>query len=353
MKKHKQKIKVVDLFCGIGGLTHGLQLEGFNVVAGIDNDVTCKFGYEANNNARFVANDIANVSASEIAQMFGDADVKVLVGCAPCQPYSGLNRRGPTEEKMTPLKKFGEYVTELKPDIVSMENVRGLAKENKYPVFKDFLRTLEENGYQYEYVIVDTSDYGIPQKRHRLVLLASRLGPISLIAPTHKNKKVTVRDRISDLPPVEDGEVNFADPLHRAVKMNDINKKRIKATPPDGGDASSWDRSLLPACYLKESGRSYMHTVYGRMRWDEPAPTMTTNCTGFGNGRFGHPEQHRAITLREAARIQTFPDTYKFTESSEKVPTTHIAKFIGNAVPVDLGRVIGRSIDRHLAAVGR
>ncbi len=88
------------------------------------------------------------------------------------------------------------------------------------------------------------------------------------------------------------------------------------------------------------------------MRWDEPAPTMTTNCTGFGNGRFGHPEQHRAITLREAARIQTFPDTYKFTERADKVPTTHIAKFIGNAVPVDLGRVIGRSIDQHLAAIG-
>lgn len=352
MNKRKQIIKVVDLFCGIGGLTHGLQLEGFNVVAGIDSDTTCKFGYEANNRARFVANDIANVSTAEIADMFKGADIKVLVGCAPCQPYSGLNRKGPTEEKMSPLKKFGQYVAELKPEIVSMENVRGLAKENKYPVFREFLQTLKDNGYQYEYVIVDTSDYGIPQKRHRLVLLASRLGPISLIAPTHREAKVTVRDAISDLPPVEDGVANTFDPLHRAVKMNDLNKRRIRATPANGGDASSWDRSLLPACYLKESGKSYMHTVYGRMRWDEPAPTMTTNCTGFGNGRFGHPEQHRAITLREAARIQTFPDTYKFTENSEKVPTTHIAKFIGNAVPVDLGRVIGRSIDQHLATTG-
>lgn len=352
MKERKKNIKVVDLFCGIGGLTHGLKLEGFNVVAGIDNDVTCKFGYEANNDARFVANDIANVSSSEIAAMFGNADIKVLVGCAPCQPYSGLNRKGPTEEKMSPLKKFGEYVKELKPEIVSMENVRGLAKENKYPVFQDFLKTLKENGYDYEYVIVDTSDYGIPQKRHRLVLLASRLGPISLIAPTHKDNKRTVRDTIADLPAVEDGEILDTDPLHRAVKMNDLNRRRIRATPANGGDASAWDRSLLPACYLKESGKSYMHTVYGRMRWDEPAPTMTTNCTGFGNGRFGHPEQHRAITLREAARIQTFPDNYRFTEATVNVPTSHVAKFIGNAVPVDLGRVIGKSIEQHLTAVG-
>lgn len=353
MKKNKQSIKVIDLFCGIGGLTHGLQLEGFNVVAGIDNDVTCKFGYETNNNSRFVANDIANVSSAEISKMFGKADIKVLVGCAPCQPYSGLNRKGPTEEKMSPLKKFGEYVAELKPEIVSMENVRGLAKENKYPVFKAFLKTLKENGYEYEYVIVDTSEYGIPQKRNRLVLLASRLGPISLIAPTHKNKKVTVRDAIADLPPIEDGEISTSDPLHRAVKMNDLNKKRIIATPADGGDASAWDRSLLPACFLKESGKSYMHTVYGRMRWDEPSPTMTTNCTGLGNGRFGHPVQHRAISLREAARFQTFPDTYKFTDGDDKTPTTHIAKFIGNAVPVGLGQVIGRSISQHLQAVGR
>ncbi len=353
MGKIRQKIKVIDLFCGIGGLTHGLQLEGFNVVAGIDNDLTCKFGYEANNNARFIANDIANVSSSEVATLFGDADIRVLVGCAPCQPYSGLNRKGPTESKMAPLKKFGEYITKLKPEIVSMENVRGLAKENKYPVFREFLQTLEKNGYSYKYVIVDTSEYGVPQKRHRLVLLASRFGPISLILPTHKDKRVTVRETIADLPPVSDGETNISDPLHRAVKMNSLNKQRIMSTPANGGDAAAWDPKLLPDCYRKESGKSYMHTVYGRMRWDEPAPTMTTNCVGFGNGRFGHPEQHRAITLREAARFQTFPDTYKFVEADERAPITHVAKFIGNAVPVQLGRVIAQSIRGHLDAVAR
>ena len=351
MSTKKPNIKVVDLFCGIGGLTHGLKLEGFNVVAGIDNDVTCKFGYEANNDARFITNDIADVTSEEIASLFTGADIKVLVGCAPCQPYSGLNRKGPSESKMAPLKKFGEYVSKIKPEIVSMENVRGLAKEDKYPVFKEFLETLEKNGYEYKYVIVDTSEYGIPQKRNRLVLLASRLGPISLIQPTHKENKVTVRDAIADLPRISDGEVSIHDHLHRTVKMNELNRKRIRATPANGGDASAWDQALLPECYKKESGKSYMHTVYGRMRWDEPSPTMTTNCVGLGNGRFGHPEQHRAISLREAARFQTFPDNYIFTESADKALITHVARFIGNAVPVNLGRVIGQSINAHLASI--
>lgn len=345
----KPTIKVVDLFCGIGGLTHGLQMAGFNVVAGIDNDPTCKFGYEANNHASFISKDIAEVSTQDISSLFDGADLKILVGCAPCQPYSGLNRLGPTETKMAPLKKFGEYIAELKPDIVSMENVRGLAKDDKYPVFKEFLKVLEENDYKYSYSVIDTSDYGIPQKRNRLVLLASRLGPISLLPGTHLESKVTVRDAIADLNPINDGEADRKDPLHRAVRMNALNKRRIIATPANGGDASAWDRSLLPECYKRPSGKSYMHTVYGRMRWDEPSPTMTTNCTGFGNGRFGHPEQHRAISLREAARFQTFPDSYRFMEG--EISSSHVAKFIGNAVPVKLGQVIGESINSHLKLV--
>ncbi len=350
MNKSHPVTKVVDLFCGIGGLTHGLQLEGFNVVAGIDNDPTCRYGYETNNNARFIDNDIANISSEEVAELFKGANIRILVGCAPCQPYSGLNRKGPSEAKMAPLKKFGEYVAHLKPEIVSMENVRGLAKADKYPVFQEFLTVLKENGYEYKYTVVDTSDYGVPQKRHRLVLLASRMGPISLISPTHSNKKVTVRDVIGDFPPIEDGEIHTDDTLHRAVKMNDLNKRRIMATPADGGDAEAWDPSLLPECYKRDSGRSYMHTVYGRMRWDEPAPTMTTNCVGFGNGRFGHPVQHRAISLREAAAFQTFPPYYQFTPGNI-ASMTHVAKFIGNAVPVQLGRVIAQSIRQHLEAV--
>jgi DNA (cytosine-5)-methyltransferase 1 len=349
MVRSTQTVKVVDLFCGIGGLTKGLKNEGFEVVAGIDNDLTPQYGYEASNGARFIGKDIMDVSVDEIRDLFVGADIKVLVGCAPCQPYSGLNRKGPNELKMTPLRKFGEYIAAIRPEIVSMENVRGLTYEHKYPVFTEFLEILSENGYEYEYKVIDASEYGVPQKRNRLVLLASRLGKISLIPPTHLNSKVTVRDVIGNLAPIRDGEDNPNDKLHRAVKMNPLNKQRIVATPHDGGDSKSWDDSLLPECYKRPSGTSYRSTVYGRMRWDEPAPTMTTNCVGFGNGRFGHPEQDRAISLREAAIIQTFPQDYVFCDPAKPVQMSVVAKFIGNAVPVALGQVIGKSIRAHLA----
>ncbi|HBP27396.1 TPA: DNA (cytosine-5-)-methyltransferase [Candidatus Nomurabacteria bacterium] len=348
-----KKIKVVDLFCGIGGLTHGFIKEGFDVVAGIDNDPTCKYGYEKNNNnATYITKDIADVSAKELDNIFGKCDIRVLVGCAPCQPYSRLNLKGKSPEKTIPLLKYAKLVDEIKPDIVSMENVRGLADKDKNPEFSKFLKVLEKNNYKISYKVVDTSDYGVPQKRHRLVLLASRLGDISLIEPTHLgDKKVTVRDAIGQLDPIKDGEVSEKDSLHRARKLSALNKKRVIKTPKNGGSSCSWGEDLMLECHKKPSGKTYRGTVYGRMRWDEPSPTMTTQCIGLGNGRFGHPEQNRAISLREAALFQTFPISYKFIDPREKFVVADVAKFIGNAVPVKLGRVIAKSIKNHLYAI--
>ena len=352
--KTKQKTykigKVIDLFCGIGGLTHGFLKEGFDVVAGIDNDDTCRYGYESNNKAKFIHKAIEDVDAKEIKQLYGDpSDISVLVGCAPCQPYSKLNTSGASEEDFGPIMKFAELISKVKPDIVSMENVRGVAK---YPVFKKFLANLDKNGYEYDYKIVNTADYGVPQRRMRLVLLASRLGPIKLLEQTHdKNNWVTVHDAIGDLEIIKDGEISNTDLLHRSRKLSHLNKKRIKATPKDGGNSKSWDKKLLLDCHKKTSGKTYRSTVYGRMRWDEPAPTMTTQCTGLGNGRFGHPEQDRAISLREAAMFQTFPKNYKFYDNKSPYVVSDVARFIGNAVPVKLGQVIAKSIKRHLMEV--
>ncbi len=340
-------IRVVDLFCGIGGLTHGFVRSGFEVVAGIDNDGRCRFGYERNNNAKFIEKDILDVSAKEVKKLYGSAKVRVLVGCAPCQPFSRLNLKDISQIQLQPLEKFAQLVEQLKPDIVSMENVKGLLKN---PVFKSFLQTLDRNGYSYSYQIVDFSDYGVPQKRHRLVLLASRFGDISLISPTHKNRKVTVRDVISKLEPIKDGETSKKDPFHKARLLSPLNKKRIRATPKDGGNSRSWDRRLMLECHKKESGETYRGSVYGRMRWDEPAPTMTTQCTGIGNGRYGHPEQNRAISLREAALFQTFPKNYEFVESPDNFVVSEVSRFIGNAVPVRAGEVIAKSIENHLDA---
>lgn len=349
-KKKTQKIKVIDLFCGIGGLTHGLIKEGLDVVAGIDNDKTCKFGYEYNNKTEFINQDILQVTAQEVFDLFGKEKntIRVLAGCAPCQPFSKLNLKKVTQKQLQPLEKFARLISETKPDIVSMENVGGLADTKKYPIFKTFLDTLEKGGYKYKYEVVDVSEFGVPQRRRRLVLLASKFGEIELIKRTHKDRKITVRDVISHLEPIRSGEISKNDPLHRSRKLSELNLKRIKATIHNGGNSDNWSEDLILECHKKESGKTYSSTVYGRMRWDDPAPTMTTQCIGLGNGRFGHPEQNRAISLREAAIFQTFPEKYQFMDPNEPITINHVAKFIGNAVPVRLGSVIGKSIKEHI-----
>jgi len=344
-----KKIKVVDLFCGIGGLTNGLIKEGLDVVAGIDNDSVCRFGYEYNNRAIFIGKDILDISANDVNGLFGAQKemIRVLAGCAPCQPFSKLNQKKVTDKQLEPLGKFAQLIEEVAPDVVSMENVSGLANTKKYPIFQTFIDTLERNGYKYKYEIVDVSEYGVPQNRKRLVLLASKFGDIQLIKRTHKGKKITVRDVIGDLEPIKHGETSAKDPLHRSRRLSPLNLKRIKATPHDGGNSDSWSDNLILKCHKKETGKTYSHTVYGRMRWDKPAPTMTTQCIGLGNGRFGHPEQDRAISLREAALFQTFSKGYRFMDPNSQFIVGHIAKFIGNAVPVRLGSVIGKSIKVH------
>lgn len=341
--------KVVDLFCGIGGLTHGFVKSGFDVVAGIDNDSKCKYGYEYNNNTTFIDKDISDVSADELKALYSDTKgLKILVGCAPCQPFSMLNLNEISKKQLQPLEKFAKLIEEVGPEIVSMENVKGLIKN---PIFQKFLNVLSKNGYNYSYKIVDFSDYGVPQKRLRLVLLASKLGEISLIPPTHVNNKKTVRDAIAKLEPITDGEISKKDPLHRTRLLSPLNKKRIKATPKDGGNSRSWNDELILECHKKETGKTYRGTVYGRMSWDKPSPTMTTQCTGLGNGRYGHPEQDRAISLREAAILQTFPKSYKFADPKDKIITSHMSRFIGNAVPVRAGEVIAKSIEKHMLEI--
>jgi DNA (cytosine-5)-methyltransferase 1 len=354
----KSNIKVIDLFCGIGGLSHGFVKEGFDVVAGIDFEPSCKFPFEENNNARFIPKDIRDVTSNEINTLFGKAKVRILVGCAPCQPFSTYAPKSPdhSEEdakksKWGLLYEFARLITEIKPEIVSMENVPGLMRFDKADVFSGFLKVLGDNGYFIDYKVVDCPQYGIPQKRKRLVLLASRLGQINIIPETHTSpdRYVKVRDVIGHLEPINSGEISVNDPIHRAAKLSDMNLLRIRQSK-QGGTWRDWEDSLILDCHKKKTGKSYA-SVYGRMSWDEPAPTMTTFCTGIGNGRFGHPEQDRAISLREAALIQTFPATYKFAPDDKSISMTKLSTFIGNAVPVDLGRVIAKSIKFHLKGI--
>ncbi|MEM7509828.1 MAG: DNA (cytosine-5-)-methyltransferase [Bacteroidota bacterium] len=347
-----ESYSTVDLFCGIGGLTHGLELEGLNVVAGYDIDESCRYAYEANNRASFILKNAKEIQPHEILSLYTDRSKKILVGCAPCQPFSALtNRQDIKDKKWDLLYYFSRLIKEVKPEIISMENVPTLKRFQKGKVFDNFVNKLEENGYYIHHSIVFCPDYGLPQNRSRLVLLASKLGPITLINPTHSQDNYkTVRDVIAHLPPIEDGEQHNHDRLHRSSKLSPLNKTRIQNTP-EGGSWKDWDEDLVLECHKKQSGKSYSD-VYGRMKWDQPSPTMTTKCTGLGNGRFGHPEQDRAISLREAALFQTFPQYYDFIEPKKGLKPTIISRHIGNAVPVDLGRVIAKSIKEHILIQG-
>ncbi len=336
---------VVDAFCGVGGLTHGFVTEGFSVAAGLDIDKSCQYAYETNNSAKFVCKDIRKVTGKYLATFYPKDHVKVLVGCAPCQPFSMYNRKKSKQDlRWDLIYEFLRVIKSLRPEIVSMENVPQLRTK---PVFENFVKGLEDIGYNVTYSVVYCPDYGIPQKRSRLVLLASTFGKINLIAPTHTpNNYLTTRDAISMLPRIKSGQTHNSDPLHRARKLTEINLKRIRATPA-GGDWRDWPKELVLSCHKKKSGKSFKR-VYGRMKWDDQAPTMTTLCTGIGNGPFGHPDQDRAISLREAALIQTFPLKYDFIDPKVEFSARNISKHIGNAVPVQLGKVIAQSIKNHL-----
>lgn len=343
------RIEVVDLFCGIGGLSYGMKSRGFHILAGYDLDWTCQYAYEINNESTFIYKDIREVTGEEIIGKYSKKAIKVLAGCAPCQPFSSyaFKNKEKDPDKYDLLYEFGRLVKEVHPDIVTMENVPSIMAFKLKSVLADFINTLKEEQYEVSYQVVFCPNYGVPQTRKRLVLLASRLGNIELIPPTHKQDNyVTVKDAISNLPPIIAGETCALDPLHRCSALTPLNMARLRATPY-GGSWKDWPEELVLNCHKKKSGKSFAG-VYGRMIWEAPAPTMTTQCTGIGNGRFGHPEQDRAISAREAALIQTFPMTYRFFENEDQVSLVKASRYIGNAVPPRLGEVIAESIINHI-----
>ena len=337
---------VVDVFCGVGGLSHGFLHEGFNVRAGIDSDASCRYAYERNNRARFVERRVEELTGREVNGLFAKRGPRILVGCAPCQPFSTYSQNR-SDGKWRLLGEFARLVREVRPDVVSMENVPRMTAFHNGRLFRDFLATLEKEGYAVWSNVVDCATYGVPQTRKRLVVLASRLGPIELVPPTHSPRaQPTVQDAIGDLPPIGAGERSPEDPLHYASRLSPTNLARIRGAAP-GASWDDWNPALVAKCHRRPTGRWY-RGVYGRMRWDAPAPTITTQCNGFGNGRFGHPEQDRAISLREAALLQTFPRAYEFFDPAQRWFVSRTARWIGNAVPVALARAVARSVRRTL-----
>ncbi|PAT02740.1 DNA (cytosine-5-)-methyltransferase [Candidatus Izimaplasma bacterium ZiA1] len=347
-------IKAIDLFCGVGGITHGFIKAGIDVVAGVDIDKTCKFAYEYNNinsdgtHAVFLTSSVSEVSSEELDEYLVGAEIKIIAGCAPCQPFSrhqkDKNNRS-DHEKWGLLYDFLHHINNIKPDVVSMENVPALIEEK---VFYDFVETLENLNYKISFIITNSEEYGVPQRRRRLLLLASKLGEINFIKPTHADNSVTVRDIIGNLPSLVAGEQHEKDFLHRCANLSELNLKRIKQSVP-GGSWKDWDVELLPECYKRITGSTYT-SVYGRMEWDKVSPTLTTQFGMYGTGRFGHPVQNRALSIREGALIQTFPLDYKFI-NERKYSKTAVSRQIGNAVPVRLGEIIARSILEHIKGI--
>lgn len=345
-RKRAPKIVGVDLFCGVGGLTHGLVRGGIHIAAGIDIDPSCRYPFEANNAALFLERDVAKLAPEEITQYYEGAEYTLLAGCAPCQPFSTYSRSGRNREyeSQWPLvSAFGRLAKKIQPELVTMENVPQLAD---HPVFLQLLESL--SGYEKWWSVIECASIGVPQTRKRLVLLASRLGSAALHLAQGAVSSTTVRQAIGALPPIRAGERHPKDDLHMASSLSALNLSRIRVSRP-GGTWRDWPSELRSSCHQKATGATYP-SVYGRMEWNQPAPTITTQCFGYGNGRFGHPEQDRAISLRESAMLQTFPATYKFAPKGATIKFNKMGRLIGNAVPVRLGEVIAQSLVAHVRA---
>lgn len=342
----RPKITGVDLFCGVGGLTHGLVRGGINVVAGADIDPNCRFPFEANNSATFLERDVGELTAEDVNRFYKPGTLSLLAGCAPCQPFSSYSRSGRNQEyeSQWPLvSAFGKLLRRVKPDLVTMENVPQLLDHG---VFEEFVASLR--GYKTWWSVIECASLGIPQTRKRLVLLASRLGNKGLAIKPDDTNVATVRSAIDGLPHLEAGECDSRDAMHAAPKLSPLNLKRIRASKP-GGTWRDWPTELQATCHQRSSGATYP-SVYGRMEWDRAGPTVTTQCFGYGNGRFGHPDQDRAITLREAAILQTFPRDYQFAPPGADIKFSRMGRLIGNAVPVRLGEVIAETLVAHARA---
>ena len=326
-----------------------MQLGGIEIVAGVDADPACRHPFTSNVGSAFHELDIADVTSEFVASLFPDHSVRILAGCAPCQPYSPYAHTSSAQDRRWQLlAKFSELVRDVKPEIVTMENVPHL---RNHDVFDEFLRVLEDSDYVNPFNgVVHCAYYGVPQSRKRLVVMASRFGEIGMIKPTHKEGRFrTVRRAIGRLKPIEAGSSHPRDLLHKSSDLSPKNLDRIRNSRP-GGTWRDWEEDLRADCHTRESGETF-GSVYGRMEWDDLAPTLTTQFNGFGNGRFGHPEQDRAISLREGALLQTFPRNYSFVPTGSTVRMAQTARMIGNAVPVKLGEAIGKSIVAHLASV--
>lgn len=345
----RSDIVAIDLFCGAGGLTRGLLDAGINVKYGFDIDDDFRSTYDNNNKpAKFFQIDIRHLRGQAIEQLLNlkSDDLFMLAACAPCQPFSRHNRDHHYDRRKSLLLQVGRILKELKrkPDFLFVENVPAI-NEIGQRIVKSFQCILDELRYSYSSGVADAKDYGVPQRRKRFILIGIKKSlysePISFPSKTHggNGKDLlpyrTVKDAISHFPKLRAGNRRESVLNHECANLTPINLKRLAHSRP-GGTHRTWPKELVLNCHVDHRGHS---DVYGRMKWDEPSPTLTCRCTSISNGRFGHPGQLRAISVREAAALQTFPDEYEFFGDLGSKSMQ-----VGNAVPVLLAKVFGEHL---------
>jgi len=324
--KKSNRLTAIDLFSGCGGLTQGLLDAGFDVLAAVEVDLKARETYALNHPRIPIAgNDIRNLEATELMSMLKikSGELDLLAGCPPCQGFSNIRRKNKPLAAHDPrndlIDDFLRLAIALMPKLIMMENVPGIIQ---YEKFQSLVRTLKQAGYSVIYKILDVSDFGVPQRRKRLILSANKNGEAIIATPS--NYQVSVRETIGNLPL----SGSSGDELHdlKAKHSSRINAL-IAAIPKNGGSRISLPLEMQLPCHQKMNGFS---DVYGRMSWDDVAPTITGGCTNPSKGRFLHPEYNRAISLREASLLQGFPRNYKFNLNHGKQA---ISLMIGNALP--------------------
>jgi DNA (cytosine-5)-methyltransferase 1 len=333
----------IDLFSGCGGLSQGLSDAGYRVLAAVEIDKKACETYQANHqDVKLLIEDIRKVSAAKLLRAAGlkKGELDLLAGCPPCQGFSTLRARNGQAAAADPrndlIDEFARLALAIRPKMIMMENVPALAR---YEKFIAFVERLSADGYQVISKVLDVSDFGVPQRRKRLILSASRVGQPHLAAKAPN--RTTVREAIGGLLPVG----KSGDDLHdiptkqRSARVQAM----IEAIPKDGGSRHSLPDSMKLGCHSRTSG---FNDVYGRMRWEDVSPTITSGCSNPSKGRFIHPEEDRAITLREAAILQSFPTDYRFVVSHGKEA---IALMIGNALPPKFIAAHGIAMARGLS----
>jgi DNA (cytosine-5)-methyltransferase 1 len=339
-------IDVYDFFSGCGGTSAGLKRAGLRPVIAVDFDEGALATYSKNfPEAKAILEDIRRLGTSQIQDHFAKVrqNAVLMCACAPCQPFSKQNRhKDPEDARASLLGHLGRFVTRFRPELLLIENVPGIRANAEANPLAELISLLDELGYEHDAQTVMAHDYGVPQARRRLLLVASLLGPITLPQATHgtaERPHLTVKDAIYSLPPLAAGGEDNVVLNHQAANLSELNLRRIRASR-QGGNWNDWPADLRLPCHTEVDGYT---DVYGRMDWSRPAPALTTRCISYSNGRFGHPDQDRAISVREAALLQTFDDDFEFVGN-----LASMAKQIGNAVPVRLAEALGHMFRAHV-----